>query len=275
MDTFGGSYAFGAFRENDAELERLKRQARVALPFDRRIWSLAGVRSGMRALDLACGPGIVSIALADAVAPGGVLGVDLSEPLLAEARKLLISEGRDDIDFRQGNVYQLPVEDGTVDFIYARLLMQHLDEPVRAIREMVRVLAPGGICCLVDVDDGWSAIVPEEETYARFLERVARGQAAKGGDRYVGRKLGRYLHEAGLGEVQTHIIPVTSDTPGLDLRTFLELTTRFKREHLPLEEQEEGERELEAIMEVAEKPFGWAAAGIFASLGRRSESNPS
>ena len=83
-DHAAGSYAFGTFDENQDELARLKQQAAIVSEMEGRVLREVGLKPGMRALDLACGPGIVTALLAELVTPADVIGVDLSEDLLPQ-----------------------------------------------------------------------------------------------------------------------------------------------------------------------------------------------
>ena len=133
-DNAAGSYDFGNFDQNQNELARLKRQAAIVSELEVQVLRNAGLKPGMRVLDLACGPGIVSVLLAEAVAPAEVIGVDLSESLLDEARAYAASRSASNVRFQQGNVYSLDDSLGQFDFIYTRFLFQHLADPENALR---------------------------------------------------------------------------------------------------------------------------------------------
>jgi len=267
MSTSAGSYDFGAFSGNEAELERLKRQAAIGLDLERAIWKRLGLGAGMEVLDLACGPGIVSCELARLVAPGRVLGVDLSEALLDGARAYQRAEGVENVSFRQADVYALDLPEGAFDFVYARFLFQHLAEPPRALEQIRRVLKPGGILCAVDVDDEWLAVYPKLEAFAAFTAAAAAGQASRGGDRHVGHKLAGYFQDAGFSDARVGVEVVTSFQIGF--RNFLDLTTHFKLEQVPEEGREQAARELEEVYSLLENPQAWGAVGIFAATARK------
>src|SRR5438105_1376606 len=100
---------------------------------------------GARVLDVGCGPGSITCDFAVLAAPGEVLGLDRSEDVLAQARALAEDRGLDNVSFTVGNVYDLDLEDESFDVVHAHQVLQHLTDPVAAVREMRRVAKPGGI----------------------------------------------------------------------------------------------------------------------------------
>ena len=114
-----------------------------------RIRQAAQLGRHSRALDVACGPGIVVEALArDA---GAVVGCDITPEMLAKAEKRCVSAGLKNVRFVPGRAEALPFEDGGFDVVVSRSALHHFLEPAAAIREMARVLKPGGRMVTVDV----------------------------------------------------------------------------------------------------------------------------
>ena len=105
------------------------------------------VRPGMRALDVGCGPGILSVTLAKAGC--SVTGVDLSPGMLEEARRNAERHGVEPA-FMEGNAEELPFEDGTFDVVVSRWLVWNLPHPQDAYAEWLRVLKPGGSLLVID-----------------------------------------------------------------------------------------------------------------------------
>lgn len=101
----------------------------------------AGVKAGQAVLDVACGTGVVSVTAARRGAK--VRGLDLSPVLLEEAKKNAAIAGVS-IDFREGDVEALPYQDGEFDVVLSQFGHMFAPRPDVAIREMVRVLKPGG-----------------------------------------------------------------------------------------------------------------------------------
>ena len=179
-DNSAGSYAFGTFDENQDELTRLKQQAAIVSEMEGHVLREVGLKPDMRVLDLACGPGVVTALLAEMVTPADVIGVDLSEDLLNEARAYLESHGLDNAKFQHGDVYSLDESLGLFDFIYTRFLFQHLADPKKALLKILPRLSPGGRLCVVDIDDAWLTLHPEPAGFHRFTKQAAEGQRGTG-----------------------------------------------------------------------------------------------
>lgn len=114
----------------------------------------AGPRGDQEALDVACGPGSVVAAFACRVRRA--VGLDATEAMLDQARALAEERGLDNVEWRLGDVYRLPFENGSFDIVSCRFTFHHLQEPNRALAEMVRVCRPGGrivVCDGVASDD--------------------------------------------------------------------------------------------------------------------------
>lgn len=155
------------------------------------------LKPGMRLLDAGCGPGSITIGLAAAVAPGEAVGVDADETSLEVARAMAAERGCANVRFETGDVYALPFEDETFDAAFAHALLQHLADPLAAVREMHRVLKPGGIIALADADYDGSLFWPTTPELERASALDRRLRELNGGQWDVGRRLRGLLHEAG------------------------------------------------------------------------------
>jgi SAM-dependent methyltransferase len=209
-----------------AEVARLEAQVRLVTPLEDDFLAAAGLAKDAWLLDVGCGPGFFSERAARQLVPEGrVTGVDVDPSLLALGRERLAgSELR--IDFVEGTGVRLPLPDDSVDFAYARFVMQHLSDPVSVLREMVRVTRPGGRVGLVDTDDGALLLHPDVDGFDRLLEASLLAQRDRGGDRHVGRKLKALLLEAGALSPTVRLYPFTSEQVGPT--DFLRVTTGFK-----------------------------------------------
>jgi ubiquinone/menaquinone biosynthesis C-methylase UbiE len=262
-----GSYTFGQFEKNAEELERLKMQATIALDIEKAVWSKAGLTSDMRVLDLACGPGFISCELARLVNKGDVTGVDISAELIATAHQAKASEKIENVMFQTGNLYELELPANRFDFVYARFVFQHLAKPQLALENILRVLKPGGILCILDIDDNWTSFSPASSTFIKFIRKTGAGQRRKGGNRLIGSQLYGLLNEAGFNNVSVGIRPLTTEDIGM--RYFLGVAVLFRMEMLNRLQKLLALPQLRKIKAATEDPHSWGSLGIFVGTGTK------
>jgi ubiquinone/menaquinone biosynthesis C-methylase UbiE len=169
------------------------------------------LEAGMDLLDIGCGPGSITAGFADIVAPGSVIGIDSSADVVAQAAET----HRDlaNVEFREGNVYDLDFADESFDVVHAHQLLQHVADPVAALREMRRVVRPGGIVAARDADFGamaWHPAVEELEEWRTLYRDLARGNR---GEPDAGRRLPGWASAAGFAHVEVSSSNWTYATP--------------------------------------------------------------
>ncbi|GAA4901968.1 ubiquinone/menaquinone biosynthesis C-methylase UbiE [Stackebrandtia albiflava] len=157
------------------------------------------LRPGLSILDIGCGPGTITADLARIVAPGDVLGIDPEPGVVAEAAAHAGDVGN--AEFRVGDVYHLDLPDDSFDVVHAHQVLQHLPDPVRALREMRRVCRPGGVVAVRDADYpamSWYPLLPGLDTWLRVYRAVA---ADAHGTPDAGRRLLSWAREAGFDDI--------------------------------------------------------------------------
>src|SRR5215204_2774360 len=130
---------------------------------------LPSLRAGLDLLDVGCGPGTITVDLAAVVAPGRVVGIDVSDEPLAEARGLAERSGVP-VTFEVGDVYALTEPDDSFDVVHAHQVLQHLTDPVAALHEMTRVCRPGGLFAGRGVDYGAVVTSPAYDGLDRWRD---------------------------------------------------------------------------------------------------------
>jgi 2-polyprenyl-3-methyl-5-hydroxy-6-metoxy-1,4-benzoquinol methylase len=163
------------------------------------------LRPGMAVLDIGCGPGTITADLAELVGPEGtVTAVDAAADVLDQARAHARERGlADRISFAVADVHALDFPDGSFDVVHAHQVLQHVGDPVRALREMRRVCRPGGIVAARDADYAamtWYPASPGLDAWQGLYRRVAR---ANGGEPDAGRVLRSWALAAGFTDVRS------------------------------------------------------------------------
>ncbi len=134
-------------------------------PAQKRLLEIADLRPGERVLDIACGTGLVTFPAAAAVAPDGeVLGTDISSEMVESARQVAEQRGVYNAAFERMDAENLGLPGSSFDVALCSLGLMYVPDPLRALREMHRVLAPGGRATVLVWGErdrcGWAEIFP-------------------------------------------------------------------------------------------------------------------
>ncbi len=163
--------------------------------------------TGMRVLDAGAATGAVARIMAELVGPDGrVCAMDRSEARLAQGRGLAEAAGITNLEFKPGDMEAMPFEDGTFDLSWSRFVFQYLGEPLKALKEMVRVTRVGGRVVVSDLDGYGINHWPVSERLERGLQVLTRSLVGRF-DPLVGRKLFHLFRQVGLAEVKVHATP--------------------------------------------------------------------
>lgn len=155
------------------------------------------LRGDERIVDFGSGLGQFTRAMARAVPNGSVLGVERDPVQLGRARDLAAAEGEADlVEFRTGDVLDIELHE-RFDVAHARFVLEHVPDPLRVVKNMLRALRPGGRIVLADDDHDVIRLWPEPPGFYDLWRAYMRTYDRIGNDPYVGRRLVSLIHEAG------------------------------------------------------------------------------
>jgi SAM-dependent methyltransferase len=188
----------------------LLREAPFLTAVRQRVLDLLAPRPGERLLDVGAGVGDDALELGRIVGDaGGVVGVDYSSTMLEEAARRALAVGADNVEFRLGDAQGLPFEADTFDGCRSDRTFQYLVDPIRAVREMVRVTRPDGRVVVSDTD--WETSVFDHDD-VELTARINRAWCDTRESGRVGHQLYGLFKRAGLVDVtvSAHTNVVTS-----------------------------------------------------------------
>ncbi|MEQ1919056.1 MAG: methyltransferase domain-containing protein [Elusimicrobiota bacterium] len=184
-------------------------------------WQLSQAR---HILDAGCGIGHWGRVLAPFLSPEAVLtGVDREPEWVEKATAIAKAKGLSRFSYRQGDANALPFDDAQFDLVTCQTLLIHVPDPRATLRELARVLKPGGLLVLSEPNNLAGSLVRDSEDFdgnidsliavVRLMALCERGKAALGlGNNSIGDLLPSLLHEAGLKDLQAYLSDKTTLT---------------------------------------------------------------
>ena len=190
------SYALG---HADVEVQRLLLQGRLYDGYTEHALRLAGLRPGMRVLDIGSGPGDVSFVAARLVGPtGSVLGVDAAPAMVELARARAAEKGFSTVRFTQAPIDAIALDE-PVDAVIGRLILMHLPDPAATLRHLGSLVRPGGVIAFSENDITATRSIPDMPLFVRVTDGIVRAFEAMGLSPRFGTTLHTVFADAGLG----------------------------------------------------------------------------
>ncbi len=198
--TSGGStYVLG---HADVEVQRLLLQGRLYNDYTEHALRLAGLRPGMRVLDVGCGPGDVSFVAARLVGPtGSVLGVDAAPEMIELARARSAEQGLSAVHFMRAAIDEIALDE-PVDAVVGRLILMHLPDPAATVRHLSSFVRPGGVIAFSENDITGARSTPDIPLFGQVTAGIVRAFEAMGLSPRFGTTLHTVFADAGLGAPQ-------------------------------------------------------------------------
>lgn len=171
------------------ELMRLQKQANFGSDREIKMLRNLGVKDDSFVLEVGSGPGFYTKVLLDNFVNSEIISLDNDEALLNFAHNMLKNYGNR-VSFIQDDIMKCTMPDNYFDIIVARFVFQHLSDPITALKEIYRILKPGGKVIIIDVDsDLWGLTYPKNELIKNLNSNLSKYQSSLNGNREVGRIL--------------------------------------------------------------------------------------
>jgi SAM-dependent methyltransferase len=156
---------------------------------------------GSNILEAGCGVGAQTIILAKNSPEAQITSIDISEESLITAKNLIDKEGIKNVQFKQADIMDLPFGKESFDHIFVCFVLEHVLDPVMALKELKKYLKKGGSITVIEGDHGSCYFHPESKESLMAWECLIKAQQDLGGDPLIGRRIFPLLEEAGFKEV--------------------------------------------------------------------------
>jgi len=162
-------------------------------------------QSGELVLEAGCGVGAQTIHLAKNSPAANFVSIDQSEDSLQLAKKNIKQMQLSNVTFQQANIFDLPFMDNSFDHVFLCFVLEHLNNPLKAINNLKRILKPGGTITIIEGDHESFYCHPRSEAASKVVHCLVEVQAAMGGNALIGRELYPLLNNTKFAHV--NVIP--------------------------------------------------------------------
>jgi SAM-dependent methyltransferase len=182
--------------------------------------------AGRRVLEAGCGVGAQTVILAANSPEAEITSIDISLSSITLAEGVVRGRGITNVSFLEADIFALTFEPGHFDDVFVCFLLEHLAQPVEALRRLREVLKPGGTMTVIEGDHGSAFFHPDSAHARAAIQCLIDLQAEIGGDSLIGRRLYPLMNEAGFGDVRVSPRLVYADASrpelveGFTLKTF-------------------------------------------------------
>jgi len=174
---------------------------------------LTYLKPGMAVVDVGCGPGSITVGLAEAVVPGDVLGIDIEASHIALGQERAASLGLDNCRFETASIFDLPLSDDSIDAVYGHTILMQFSDLDAVLREIKRVLKPSGLVGFREIDFGASLYHSDTSAFCQLQQMLRRSIAHNDGNPDIGRSLPSILANAGFDILTTGVAYNVAPTP--------------------------------------------------------------
>jgi ubiquinone/menaquinone biosynthesis C-methylase UbiE len=214
-----GSYQIRTFASNvEKEVQRLKAQVDLFWEKERMHYIEFGLKDGLSVVELGSGPGFLTEKLLATFPHLKVTGVEIDPFLIAWAKKYISQKHLHRCEIIQSSIMDTALAANSFDFAITRLVLGHLPDSVGAVREVLRVIKPGGKAVFVDADFNMYMLThPHIAELGELYDAYCQARKADGGNPKIGRELPALLKKGGFSKVEFEVICAHSEIVGDEL----------------------------------------------------------
>lgn len=192
--------------DTETEINRLKSQVELFWGKELKHYREFGLTDGMSVVELGCGPGFVIEKILAEFVDLSVTGVEIDSYLVEYATGYMKALGAD-VKILEGSILDTGLEDNSFDCAITRLVLEHLPDPVAAVKEVRRILKPGGKAIFVDNDFEMHIMTfPHIPELKELYDAYCHSRSNEGGHPKIGRQLPVVLQAGGLSNIDYEVI---------------------------------------------------------------------
>ena len=197
------------------EVNRLETQAKLGWKKEFRTLKWLGLKDGMRILDVGSGTGVYTELLLENLPHSSVTALEVDRKLFNMSKERLSEYEGDRLNFKFGSIKNSGLKENSYDFVVCRFVFQHLESPIEAIREIYRLLKPGGIVVIIDSDRGMYGVSDPDMLFKSGRGFISQIEKRAGWNREIGRKLVKILKYTGFEKLDFEAVTIHSDLVGI------------------------------------------------------------
>jgi ubiquinone/menaquinone biosynthesis C-methylase UbiE len=211
-----GSYDISRFAiDTGGEVQRLNAQIDLFWNQEIALYQRLGLKNGMTVLDCGCGPGYLLEKLLALYPALWGTGIEIDGQLADIAKQTLAEKYSSRSAIFQQSIARLDLPDNSFDFVIARLVLEHVPDPLAALTEVLRVLRHGGTAVFIDNDfDLHERTWPDSPALGELYDAYRRARRSEGGNPCIGRQLPVLMKSAGFSGVDLHLLAAHSRVVG-------------------------------------------------------------
>lgn len=167
--------------------------------------------AGSRVLEVGCGVGAQTLILLRRNPGIHLTSIDMSAESIQEAKESVVEAGYEGVEFRHENIFDHGLTPASFDHVFVCFVLEHLEDPVQALQQMMKLLKTGGSISLIEGDHSSGKWTPETVASRAAWDGLVTSQQMLGHDPNIGKALLPLMHEAGIFQPQVKPLEVYAD----------------------------------------------------------------